>query len=447
MRQIAIGFGFIAAFLLAFSVSAQDLSPQERDQLTQQLAQLEREAASLDGTITQLQGQARTLKNEVSLLNNQIKQHELEIRRLTLVIRQADVDITRKQKNIQVSAGKIQVAKQELSASVRELSQADQNNLLELMLKNESLSEFFIALNDLEKVQGNIQQKMADLRVYKASLEKEKAELEDFREGQAEAKSIAEVERRSIQQAKKERDQLLAETQGKEANFQALLKEKQTAINALKNKLFYLQQIGLTPEDALRYAKLAASRTGIRTAFLLGLLEVETGKQFADGQITAGTHLGTGNWRVDMYQCYINLGKITTAENQKNAFFKITASLGLDPDKMPVSRKPNYGCGGAMGPAQFIPTTWFLFADRVGALTGSGTANPWNPDHAFTAAGLYLADSGARAQTKTGEIAAARTYISGRPNCPAYGSARTACLSYGIRVWRLSQAIERAINP
>ena len=58
---------------------------------------------------------------------------------------------------------------------------------------------------------------------------------------------------------------------------------------------------------------------------------------------------------------------------------------------------------------------------------------------------MFVADSGATSKAKTGEIAAARTYISGRPNCPASGSSRSACLSYANRVWSLSQDIENAI--
>ncbi|MBI2097103.1 MAG: lytic murein transglycosylase [Candidatus Sungbacteria bacterium] len=201
----------------------------------------------------------------------------------------------------------------------------------------------------------------------------------------------------------------------------------------------------MTAEDALKYTKLASDRVGIRQAFLLALLEVETGRQFENGQITVGSNIGTGNWRTDMYECYRNLGRYSAAEAQKNAFFKITADLGLDPDRMPVSRKPNYGCGGAMGPAQFIPTTWLLFSSRVAQLVGKSIANPWIVEDAFTAAATFLGDSGAASRTKAGEIAAARTYISGNPNCPSRGSARYACLSYANRVYSLSQDIEAAL--
>jgi hypothetical protein len=253
------------------------------------------------------------------------------------------------------------------------------------------------------------------------------------------------VERRAVTEKKLEKDRLLKLTKGKEAEFQKLLAAKRRDIAALKTQLFYIEKTGISAEDALKFAELAARRTGIRPAFLLALLEVETGKQFEGGVITAGTHLGTGNWRTDMYECYLRLGKRAAAEAQKKAFFEITGTLNLDPNQMPVSRRPSYGCGGAMGPAQFIPTTWLLFKDRTASLTGHNPPNPWNIEDAFTASAIFLADAGASAQTRAGELRAARTYISGKPSCPARGSARYACLAYGNRVVSLAEDIDRVI--
>ncbi len=146
-----------------------------------------------------------------------------------------------------------------------------------------------------------------------------------------------------------------------------------------------------------------------------------------------------------MYDCYLRLGRRSAAEAQKAAFFAITAKLGLDPDRMPVSRRPSYGCGGAMGPAQFIPTTWLLFESKTASLTGHNPPSPWNIEDAFTASAVFLADAGARSQTRAGELAAARTYISGRPSCPPRGAARTACLAYANRVVSLAGDIDRVI--
>jgi membrane-bound lytic murein transglycosylase B len=71
------------------------------------------------------------------------------------------------------------------------------------------------------------------------------------------------------------------------------------------------------------------------------------------------------------------------------------------------------GWGGAMGPAQFIPSTWMGYRAKVTNITGK-TANPWDIRDAFIASALKLGADGAK--TKEGEWAAAMRYFSGSTN-------------------------------
>ena len=94
-------------------------------------------------------------------------------------------------------------------------------------------------------------------------------------------------------------------------------------------------------------------------------------------------------------------------------FLQICAALGLDPNSMPVSKRQSYGWGGAMGPAQFIPSTWQLYADRIASATGQNPPNPWDPRTATFATAIYMADLGADAQTAAAERRAALKYLAG----------------------------------
>ena len=69
-----------------------------------------------------------------------------------------------------------------------------------------------------------------------------------------------------------------------------------------------------------------------------------------------------------------------------------------------------------MGPAQFIPSTWILYKDRISALTGKTPSNPWDIRDAFIAASLLLKDNGASAKTPDAEWKAAMLYFSGSTN-------------------------------
>ena len=89
-------------------------------------------------------------------------------------------------------------------------------------------------------------------------------------------------------------------------------------------------------------------------------------------------------------------------------------ALGRDPYKTQVSCPiGGFGYGGAMGPAQFIPSTWKMLANRIATLLGIKTPDPWYPRDAFMASAIYLTDLGAGAETYTAERNAACKYYSG----------------------------------
>src|SRR3989344_9563955 len=166
-------FVCLLGFTLALGASGQTTSTgADRDTLQAQLDALEKEAASLDNTVQQLQGQTRTLQNEIKILNDQIRQHQIAIQRLALVIRQTDIDISRKSQSIAVLQGKIKKSQQELGEAVRQREQRDQNNLFQIILQHDSLSDFFMELNSLEALQGHIQALLVDLRTQKIEFEK-----------------------------------------------------------------------------------------------------------------------------------------------------------------------------------------------------------------------------------------------------------------------------------
>ena len=431
---IAMSAIMIIAPLFVF---AQVVDPSKRAELEAQISQIEKEITGLDQELVVIQGKKETLKNEVARLDNEIKRAQLTINGLNLTIRQTEGNISLRVESIKEAEIKMGKQKISLSEYLRTIYKQNELSLIEMLLVRKDLSQFFQEVSALEDVQKKINQSLDDLTLLREQLQKEKDELEDKREELLSLRALAQIQKQNVDSQKSKKNKLLKDTQGQESNYQKLILTKKQNISAIRSQIQYLGKAGVTAEEAVKYADLAAKRTGIRTAFLLGLLEVETGRRYEEGIITAGSNLGSGNWRTDLYQCYINLGKPSSAEKQKNAFMQITSGLGYNPDTRPVSRKPNYGCGGAMGPAQFLPSTWLLFDDKVADLTGHNPPDPWNVEDAFTAAALYLSDAGAKSKTRTAELRAAKAYISGSPNCTKY-----ICNFYSNEVLRIAALIE-----
>jgi hypothetical protein len=104
-----------------------------------------------------------------------------------------------------------------------------------------------------------------------------------------------------------------------------------------------------------------------------------------------------------------------------------------------------YGWGGAMGPAQFIPSTWKLYEKKVKEYTGKAVASPWDFEDAFFAAALYLKDLGGA--TSKGEYYAASRYYGGSSTYAGGVAERAWCIQQYIDNGSMSSACEKLIFP
>jgi len=391
----------VASFFLR--VEAADVDELRRD-LENQIKQKQEEIDQYQQQIQANQQKARTLNNEIQILEDQIDQIMVEMKQIDLVIRKSTLNIQEIDEQIDNFEEQINQKKELLAEYIRAVAYSDQETLLEVVLKNDKFSDFFDQLEAIETVQGEIQNVLAVVKELKGELENEKGELESEREEQYRLKSLQLIKSRTVENRQWQKEDLLEQTKGKEQRYQQMVQGAEKEINFIREQLSLLEKYQISLEEAIQDAIFAGSKTGVRPAFLLGVLEAES---------RLGLNVGTGNWREDMYQCYQSLGYITRAKREKEAFFQICQGLGLNPDSQPVSAEPWYGCGGAMGVAQFMPTTWLAYADRVSAITGHQPANPWDHRDAFTAAAIKLGAGGANQRTEIGERTAYAKYLGG----------------------------------
>jgi membrane-bound lytic murein transglycosylase B len=122
-------------------------------------------------------------------------------------------------------------------------------------------------------------------------------------------------------------------------------------------------------------------------------------------------------------------------------FLTLSKQLGFDPTHTAVSCPQSIGYGGAMGPSQFIPSTWAMYDDRIAAALGKKNANPWNAEDAFMATALYMMDMGASGGGYSAETEAAARYYAG-------GAWKTNGMGYAKSVLAYATDIqENMIDP
>lgn len=432
-KGLVLSFFAFLSVVLCFPVNAtiqDEISARQK-----QIEELEKQIQEYQTQIEQNQSTAKTLDNEIKGLNAKIGQLTLEIKSFELSINQTSLEIKDTEKKIDDASQKIEKHRNAIAQYLKIAYQSDRKTLTHILLSNANISDFFTNLENIKLNQENLRTTIANIRGLKADLEVRQGDLEDKKTDLERLRNLQAMEKKNLDSNKSQKSKILKDTKGQEAKFQELVKKTQKDIQAIKDQIGYLIQNGVTAEDAIKYGQLAAIRTGIRPAYLLAELDHESGLginvgkcYIVDDTSGASRHIVTGK---------VSARGINPTRDLA-LFLTITQELGKDPFQTPISCWPGSGWGGAMGAAQFIPSTWMGWRDEVSKLTGHAPANPWNIEDAFVAAAAKLSHDGANSKTREGEIAASKRYY-----CGSATSRSSACINYANAVQRKAVEIEK----
>lgn len=448
MKIIISAFFLVLILTFPGRVLAQESTLEREARLRAELAQVEEEQRQTEIVLKGAQNQSASLKRDILILDTKIKAAELNIKAKNLLIASLGKDISKKEQTIEDLSARINRGRDSLAQIMRKTNEIDSITLPEVLLSQQSVTEIFSDLDSFESVQASMKTTFEEIRTVKTQTETEKNTLDKRRNQELDARAVIDKERRSIAANQAEKNKLLKVSKGNEKTYGAILAEKQRKAAEIRAALFTLRDAKAIPfELALRYANEANKATGIRPAFLLGIFAQES--SFDSNDSTFGKQVGS---------CYVTDTSTGAGASVKSGnifknvmhptrdippFIDITKSLSLDYTKTLVSCPQSVGWGGAMGPAQFIPSTWVLYVNKIKRAIGVNTPNPWNPEHAFIAASFLLIDNGAIYGSYTAEQNAACKYYSGR-SCSSSAIART----YGTQVMSKADMIQRTmIDP
>ena len=408
---LLIIFLSLTGFLIpVFAQNAEQNAVAEQEaRLRAELRTIEAEIAQQQEILRAKQRESVSLERDIAILNAQIKQAQLKIQAQNINIQQLGRDISFKSATIVELDERIGRGRESLAALIRKTNELDEFSIIEVVLANEDLSEFFGDLDSFQSIKRDLQTLFENIRDNKALNESEREILQDRRNKEADIKVSIESEKRNIEKAEAQKKDLLAVNKNQEKTYEDVLKERGKRAAEIRSALFSLRDTAAIPfGTALTYANIAYARTGVRPAFLLAILTQES---------NLGENVGTCNrpgdppeksWRNIMPGPNDNSWR-----DDQTTYLRITSQLGFDPDSMPLSCPWGGGWGGAMGPAQFIPTTWDSYQARIAAAVGKSVPNPWDPQDAFMASALYLSDLGANQGGYTAERTAALKYYAG----------------------------------
>jgi len=401
LKPIIVLLAFFVFFHFTPSLAEevnQNAAKERKEELQKQLDNLDSQIGALDSIIQQKRTESASLERDIAIFDAKIKKAKLEIQRRDAEIAKTKTGISQKSEQIITLSAKSEKKKDSLAELIRKNNEMDSTGLAEIILGYQKMSDFFVTGDTLEPIHRLIKDTLDEIKTTKKQTEKEKDDLTEYQAEQIQLKAAQEMERKKLAANEAEKKNILKITQGVEKGYQAIMALKQKDAATIRSQLFLLSgSPSISFEKAVEYANLVWNKLKVRPAFLLGVIREES---------NLGANVGKGNWKEDL--AHPNCAK------QRTAFTQITSELGLDPDLLPVSKKVWYGyCGGAMGPAQFMPTTWLLYKKGISNITGNNPPNPWNPKDAFVASGLLLKDNGAAAGGYEAERKAALKYLAG----------------------------------
>lgn len=415
--------GIALLLLLSFVVPIvghAETEAEKKKRIEAMLMQVERQIFETDSLVKGKQEERQSLERDLDILDGQIRKAQLGIQARALAIEELGGQIEDKELVIEVLTDRLEKQRKSLAELIRQTQSVDDYSLIEIMLSNKNFSDFFTDVESFRAVKNSLNESLNLLTEIKQDTQLQVASLEEKQLSEAELKRIQELEKQTIEARESEKEEILEVTKGEEERYQELLASQRKTAGQLRAELFQLLGGGgqIPLPEAVRLAQAAQDMTGTPASLILAILKQETD---LGGNLGSCVMSDTSSGQDIMHP-----------DRDKPVYLAIAETLGINIATQQVScplRRSDgsrIGWGGAMGPSQFIPSTWAIYGgfvnngngweynasrDAIRILRGkSSPGNPFDNQDAFLATALLLRDNGATGSYAADRMAALRYY-------------------------------------
>src|SRR3989344_1777085 len=289
MAKFSFGPLMVALLLVALFVTggfavvaftpqiAYALTEAEKATLRAEYDKLQVEIAEWQKVLDETRAKKNTLQGDVTVLNAQIKKAEAEIRQRGTVIAQLAGEINQKVARIGELEEKIERGRESLAKLMREKSESETRPLALLILTAGNFSSLFSDIDAIDSINRELQTLFEELRDTRTETQKEREELNTRKNQELDAKYVVEIKKKEVSNAEAEKQKILTITKQQESSYSQVLAERQARAETIRAALFELRDApGIPFSQALEYAGVAEQSTGVRAAFILGILRQES---------------------------------------------------------------------------------------------------------------------------------------------------------------------------
>ena len=212
-------------FILLSPVGASSIDDLKKqiDSKNDEIKKIQEELQKYNEELSKTSQASRTLKGRINSLNKNIVSIKKQISLTQAQIRGKELEITDLKGKIQLKENDIQQRRGAMRDAILSLAKLESASTLEVLLKTNTLSDFFSNIQQNQSFQKELQANLIEFRALKAELQGEKSDAEkknqqlnSFKGQLSDKKIIAEGE-------KKDRQNLLVVTKNQEKKYQELV--------------------------------------------------------------------------------------------------------------------------------------------------------------------------------------------------------------------------------
>ena len=234
----------IFSFIFFFSLCAvetdagliDDLQEKINDRNTE-VKKLEEEIKKYQEELDRINGQTKTLDSAIKTLSITDKKLNTDIKVTGKRIANTEFIITALAFDIDERKREIGSHTQTLAQTIRTLDELESRSLVEIILVYKSFSHFWGAVEDLERFQNGVRDKLHELQALKIELEIKKETSEQEHQTLLLLKSRLGAQKIIVEGNKKEKERLLSDTKNKESNYKDLLSDRLEKKEALEKEI------------------------------------------------------------------------------------------------------------------------------------------------------------------------------------------------------------------
>lgn len=214
----------------------------EIDERKGKTEELERQRRIYEENIKNQKNKILSLSDELSYVDYRIEDTKNSIEIQEIEIEKYGLEIDELQSEIREKEGQIGVNKERLAEFIRQMYQYDRKSYLEVLLLNDSFSEFFDQVKYLEDFQNSLKDTLDEVKGAKEEMESNRNELQEKKESLKAGRDYLEEKNMRLEIEKTVKNVLLEQTKGEEKKFRDLVAEIQKEVREINSEIIRLEE-------------------------------------------------------------------------------------------------------------------------------------------------------------------------------------------------------------